>query len=106
MQNHTLPHGNLLLRIETPIGNVVQLKHLIHPTEEHKFQQPDKSKEEVLQGSISATTSMMNLRRCLGRNMMIFLNGVSTRRMAVKSRKNTKENKKLRPQQTIKQKRK
>ena len=62
MQQHTLPHGNLLLIVSTPIGNMVNMKYLIHPSEERKSWKPEQNKEKDIQGSSSATTSIMNSR--------------------------------------------
>ena len=92
-----------MIRIATPIGNVVQLKYLIHPAEEHKSQQPEQSKEEVVQGQSYATTSMINLRPCPRNNITSQLNGASPIRMAVRSRNMTKETQTIRARPIINQ---
>ena len=67
------------------------MKYLIHPAEERKSRNPEQSKEEALQGSSSATTSMINPRRCPKKNAMSLLNVSSPRVMALSSRISTKE---------------
>ena len=104
--HHNLPHVTLLLRISTPIGNVVQLKYSIHPAEDRKSQQPEKIKEETLQGSSCATTSIMNSIHCPGNNVMILLNGASTIIMVIRSRNMTKETQKTKERTIIRHQRK
>ena len=88
------------------MGNMVQLKYLIHPTEEKKYQKWEKIKEEALQGSIYTTTSMINPRHCPRKNVMSLLNSKSTRRMAVRSRNTTKETQTIRSRPIIMKRRK
>ena len=78
------------LMIATPIGNMMHLKYLIHPMEEIYYWQPDKIKEEALQGSSSTTTIMVNSRRFPRSNVISLLNGASSIIMAVSSINMTK----------------
>ena len=103
MQHNILPHGTMWIRITTPIGNMVQLKSIMHPLNQRKSRKPEQIKEKAIQGSISTTTSMMNSIRFTRNNAMRLLNGASPRIMAVKSLNMNNETQKIRSIPIIKQ---
>ena len=90
MNQHVLPHETLLIIIATQIGNMVHLKYLINPVEERKSQHLEKSKEEALHGSSSATTSTMNSKLRPRSTVMSVFNGTSILSILVRSRNMTK----------------
>ena len=63
----------------------MHMKSLIYPTEEHKSHKLEQSKEGGIHRSSSATTNMMNSRRCPRGNVMVLLNGASPIIMTVSS---------------------
>ena len=92
-----------MLRIKTLLIIEVKLKPLIHPMEERKYQQ---SKEEALQESSSATTSMMNSRRCPRKNATSLLNGASPGIMLTRTINRTNETQTIKAIPIMKQQRK